>query len=111
MNIENFDIMFIANPVSSLSHICGYTTGTKWGLEHEHVALNELSKHLHMPFRRSGLIIHPEHPFLGASSPDALFKEAAIAEIKCPYSIKDMSPHEAYRVKEANVFAREKWFS
>ncbi|KAJ8879701.1 hypothetical protein PR048_020309 [Dryococelus australis] len=35
------------------------TTGTEWGLEHEHVALNELSKHLHMPFRRSGLIIHP----------------------------------------------------
>ncbi|KAJ8894263.1 hypothetical protein PR048_006875, partial [Dryococelus australis] len=73
-------------------------TEMKWGLEHEHVALNELSKHLHMPFRRSGLIFHPEHPFLGAL-PDALFDEDAIAEIKCPYSIKDMSPQEAYKRK------------
>ncbi|KAJ8879674.1 hypothetical protein PR048_020282 [Dryococelus australis] len=56
------------------------TAGTKWGLKHEHVALNELSKHLHMPFRRN-----------------ALFDEDAISEIKCPYSIKDMSPQEAYK--------------
>ncbi|KAJ8874782.1 hypothetical protein PR048_022671 [Dryococelus australis] len=41
------------------------TTGTKWGIENEHVALTETSKHLLMPFRRSGLIILPEHPFLG----------------------------------------------
>ncbi|KAJ8886812.1 hypothetical protein PR048_013024, partial [Dryococelus australis] len=49
-----------------------------------------------MPFRTSGLIIYPEHPFFGAL-PDALFYENAIAEIKCPYSIKDMSPQEAYK--------------
>lgn len=75
------------------------TTGTKWGLEHEHVALAELSEHLHIPFRRSGLLIHPEHAFLGAS-PDALFDEDVIAEIKCPASIKDMSPQEAFKVKK-----------
>ncbi|KAJ8887778.1 hypothetical protein PR048_013996 [Dryococelus australis] len=84
-----------SNFVSSLSQICGYNRD-KMGLEHENVALNELSKHLHIPFRRGELIIHPEHPFLGAS-PNALFNEDAIAEIKCPYSIKDMSPQEAYK--------------
>ncbi|KAJ8892965.1 hypothetical protein PR048_005546 [Dryococelus australis] len=87
MNFESFDIMFIAIRCPTFVS----TTGTKWGLEHENVALNELFKHLHMPCRRSELIINPEHPFFGAS-PDALFDEDAIAKIKFPYSIKDMSP-------------------
>ena len=56
------------------------------------------SSHLNLTITAKGLVIHPEYPHLGAS-PDGYVKcsccGCGVIEIKCPFSCKDRSFHEA----------------
>lgn len=55
--------------------------------------IRNTGNHLH----EVGLIVNPDKPFLGAT-PDGIMCEkstTAIIEIKCPYSVRDMSIYEA----------------
>lgn len=48
-----------------------------------------------------GLFVHRKLTFL-AASPDGLIDNDGIVEIKCPASIKDMTPEEAFENKKLN---------
>jgi len=72
---------------------CG-NDATKYGIQNEENAKSALSNILNKPIGSSGLIIDNELPFLGAY-PDGLIKEDSLVEIKCPMSIKDVSPGNA----------------
>jgi len=75
-----------------------HTTATTYGLANEKNAKQKYlernpTHHLH----DIGLVINPQYPFL-AASPDARICTGAdtiIAEIKCPYSARDMTIEEA----------------
>ena len=72
---------------------------TCWGCEHEQIAYDAYksqfsSLHSNFHLSKSGLVIHVDHPFMGAS-PDGLISCSCcgngVLEIKCPYSCKDKS--------------------
>lgn len=72
----------------------------KWGRECEHIARNsytEKIKNSYQDFKVSisGLVIHPDYPYLGAS-PDGVIScsccEPGLIEIKCPYKYRNESP-------------------
>ena len=76
---------------------------TRWGCEHENTTREAFfhkvaSSHLNLTITARGLVIHPEYPHLGAS-PDGYVKcsccGCGVIEIKCPFSCKDHSFHEA----------------
>uniref|UniRef100_T1IP68 YqaJ viral recombinase domain-containing protein n=1 Tax=Strigamia maritima TaxID=126957 RepID=T1IP68_STRMM len=94
----------IQKPSVSLSKSICYPTmhrfrkeATKWGCDHEPVALNKYKEiqhawHNNFQTSESGLFLSSEFPYLGAS-PDSLVScdccGKGICEIKCPYSHKD----------------------
>lgn len=43
----------------------------------------------------AGLFVDPELPFL-AASPDGLIEKDSIIEIKCPFSIRESTPENAF---------------
>jgi len=51
-----------------------------------------------------GLFVHRKLTFL-AASPDGLIDNDGIVEIKCPASIKDMTPEEAFENKKLNFMS------
>jgi hypothetical protein len=76
------------------------TPAIKWGRQNEKVALSEYEKlmkasHVNFHIRSSGLIIHPQHPFI-ASSPDSEVScdchGVGLVEVKCPYSQQNLHP-------------------
>jgi exodeoxyribonuclease (lambda-induced) len=56
----------------------------KWGRENEEQARRDAEAELNLDITEVGLIIHPDHEWLGAS-PDGLSEDSGIVEIKCPY--------------------------
>lgn len=44
----------------------------------------------------AGLFVDPTLPYL-AASPDGLIGDNSIIEIKCPFSIRDFTPENAYK--------------
>ena len=75
------------------------TEATRWGCEHEAVTREEYCNqvkrnHLNYSIMDSGLIIHPDYPYLGAS-PDGLIScdccGRGTLEVKCPFSCRDNS--------------------
>ena len=73
------------------------TKATRWGCEHESVAINEYhtkmkEHHENFEIRDCGLVLHPKYPYLGAT-PDAIASCSCCGEIcvevKCPYCAKD----------------------
>lgn len=82
------------------------TKATEWGRQHEAVALKAYIEHqLSMGHDgllavNAGFVVCEEHPFLGAS-PDAYVNDPTsvdqygLAEIKCPYKYRDLSPEDA----------------
>ena len=78
----------------------------KWGIENEpsariaYVEYMEANGHDHIETKPSGFIVHPTMGWLGAS-PDAFVLDPSgtlcngIAEFKCPFTSKDISPSDA----------------
>lgn len=79
---------------------------TRWGIENESVAIQSVSEELGVQVDKCGLFINTEYPYLGAS-PDGLIADGAIVEIKCPASIKDMAPEEAYEAGKVTFLHRK----
>ena len=77
----------------------------EWGLKHEKAARDTycssmVKKHLNFTVALSGLVVHSEHPHLGAS-PDGVVScdccGLGVLEIKCPFSCTNKSFTEASR--------------
>ena len=77
----------------------------KWGRDNEAVAcskyLEYMTEHHHnVTVKQCGFFIHPQEPWLGAS-PDGVVIDhcctpsKGLLEIKCPYSIREITPREA----------------
>ena len=83
----------------------------EWGKKNESTALNEYTKHYRLLGNtnvivcRAGFVVCKEHPFLGAS-PDAYVHDPqssdqyGLAEIKCPYKYRNISPVDAARASD-----------
>jgi hypothetical protein len=67
---------------------------TKYGVEHEDVAKEQLTNIFGVNIEPSGLMIDIEKFYL-AASPDGLIGDDGFVEIKCPSSAKNVSPKEA----------------
>lgn len=66
---------------------------TRYGIQHEEVAKEQLEKVIGKKIKNSGLIVDYSLPFL-AASPDGLVGNNALVEIKCPASAKGMNPED-----------------
>lgn len=84
-----------ANTIKSILYntFCG-NDHTKYGIECEPFAKTEFEKLSGFKIQDSGLFIHEQLPYL-AASPDGLINTNGIVEIKCPSSIKHLTPKEA----------------
>lgn len=76
------------------------TAATQYGIENENLAKERALAALQQSHRNGrleecGLMISPEHPFLGCS-PDGVFRcdchEPALLEVKCLYNLRDANP-------------------
>lgn len=75
----------------------------EWGLKHEKTARDIYcsaveKKHLNFTIELRGLVVHPEHPHLGASPDGVVICECCglgVLEIKCPFHCKNKSFAEA----------------
>ncbi len=79
---------------------------TEWGRKNEPIALEQYTQHHRASGHNglyacsSGFVISEEHPFLGASPDAAVYDPSHIqpfglAEVKCPYSCRQITPVEA----------------
>uniref|UniRef100_A0A2S2NPH1 YqaJ viral recombinase domain-containing protein n=1 Tax=Schizaphis graminum TaxID=13262 RepID=A0A2S2NPH1_SCHGA len=66
---------------------------TRYGIEHEMIAIKQLENKINKKIVPSGLMVDLNQPFL-AASPDGLIGSDSLVEIKCPASAKDMTPEE-----------------
>ena len=93
--------------VKQILHAQNFSTkATEWGKENELIALKKYveqktsSGHAGLIAVKAGFVICEEIPFLGAS-PDAYVNDPTsvdqfgLAEIKCPYKYRDLSPQDA----------------
>ncbi|CAI6367305.1 unnamed protein product [Macrosiphum euphorbiae] len=71
---------------------------TKYGVEHEEVAKEQLANILGVNIEPSGLYVDSEQFYL-AASPDGLIGDDGLVEIKCPSSAKSVFPEEAIENK------------
>ncbi|KAK5639603.1 hypothetical protein RI129_012095 [Pyrocoelia pectoralis] len=72
---------------------------TRYGVENEHRAIEAFQAETNEIVSPCGLYIREDFPFL-AASPDGLVGEDALIEVKCPYTARKHSPHEATQQKE-----------
>ncbi|XP_060878263.1 uncharacterized protein LOC132950736 [Metopolophium dirhodum] len=72
---------------------------TKYGIQNKPLAKNNLESKLGTAILPCGLFVDNNLPFL-AASPDGLISYDSIVEIKCPSSIKDYTPEEAFHEKK-----------
>ena len=75
------------------------SSATTWGCQHEDEAIAAFLdyyafEHMDVDFKRSGLVVNPKYPFLGAS-PDAWVTcschSGSLVEVKCPYRCRENS--------------------
>lgn len=71
----------------------------RYGIQNEPLAKNYLESKLGTEILPCGLFIDKNLPYL-AASPDGLVNSDSIVEIKCPVSIKDYTPEEAFHEKK-----------
>ena len=83
------------------------TPAITYGVGNEQVAIKEYTAYQHdhghpnLFVTQSGFYIHPSYPYLGASPDGSLYDPSEIQqpfgflEVKCPYSVRQMSPTEA----------------
>ncbi len=60
---------------------------TRWGTHYEDIAIEKYSKIRNKKVLSFGLLIHPEHPWLGGS-PDGITTDGILLEVKCPLKRK-----------------------
>ncbi|KAL4132332.1 hypothetical protein QTP88_009503 [Uroleucon formosanum] len=77
---------------------------TKYGVEHEEVAKEQLANILGVNIEPSGLFVDSEQFYL-AASPDGLTGDDGLMEIKCLSSAKSVSPKEAIENKIIKCWA------
>lgn len=65
-----------------------------YGIQFEPIARQEFEKLYGYNVVPAGLFVDFHIPFL-ATSPDGLVGDDSIFEIKCPFSIKNFTPHDA----------------
>lgn len=70
-----------------------------YGIQYEPMAKDRFEKQFNLKVLPAGLFVDREFNFL-AGSPDGLVGDNDIVEIKCPHSIKDMTPIEAVTAKK-----------
>ena len=87
------------------------SAATEWGRRNEELALKQYQQQQYdlgnesFYYCQSGFVICKEYPFLGAS-PDAVvydptFRDSfGLAEVKCPYSSKHLTPSQACEKKD-----------
>ena len=96
----------ISQPSSSLVQSVCYpevskftSVATTWGCDYEKHAISQYGQfmmtcHQDVVISESGLVIHPQHSYLGAS-PDARVKcsccGVGVVEVKCPFNCREMS--------------------
>lgn len=98
-----FGRVFKARTESSLNTIANeivfkkpiHTIAMSHGCRYESVALQLYIRQSSLDCVKSGLIVHPEFPFLGAS-PDALVGNEGLLEIKCPYKTRNLAIKNAH---------------
>jgi len=60
---------------------------TRWGTHYEDIAIEKYSELYKKKVLSFGLLIHPEHPWLGGS-PDGITTDGILLEVKCPLKRK-----------------------
>jgi putative phage-type endonuclease len=60
---------------------------TRWGNHYEDIAIEKYSQLKNKTVLSFGLLIHPEHPWLGGS-PDGITTDGILLEVKCPLKRK-----------------------
>lgn len=73
----------------------------RYGIQNEPLAKESLEIKLGVNILSCGLFVDKKSTFL-AASPDGLIENNSIVEIKCPASIKDFTPQEAFENKKLN---------
>lgn len=104
-------IKAICYPESTSTFKCN---ATRWGCDHEEQAGKEYEnrmckKHVNFTMLKSGFIIPPSYPLMGAST-DGIIKcrccGSGVLEIKCPYSCHEKTIEK--RIDESRFFLQEK---
>ena len=74
------------------------------GCTYESVALKKFTEITEKKLVKSGLCIHPDFPFLGASPDSFVAEEDALVEVKCPYKARQckITPGEDFDFLERN---------
>lgn len=62
-------------------------SATKWGTHYEDIAIEKYSERMNKEVLAFGLLIHPEHSWLGGS-PDGITTDGILLEVKCPLKRK-----------------------
>lgn len=84
---------------SILKNIINNTDYYRYGIQNEPLARECLQERLGVNIMPCGLFVDKKLNFL-AASPDGLIDDDSIVEIKCPVSIKDYTPEEAFSNKK-----------
>ena len=83
------------------------TPAMRYGIDNEKLAIEQYTQHQQanghpeLLVTKSGFIINPSFPFLGASTNEAVYDPSnqdqpfGFVEVKCPYSARDKTPLEA----------------
>jgi hypothetical protein len=74
---------------------------TRWGTEHESLAIEEFELKYGFSVSKCGFFIDKTHYYLGAS-PDGLIDNNALIEVKCPANCVDVSPEGGIERKLIN---------
>lgn len=82
------------------------TSATRWGEDHEIVAIKEFEENYNYKVNECGLFIDENCNFL-AATPDGLIGDDALIEVKCPSSSANYSPIDGIRQKKVK-FAEER---
>lgn len=75
------------------------TNATRYGLEKEPIAIEQLEKSLSKTIVASGLFVDEDMPWL-AATPDGLIDDDSIVEVKCPYVAANLTPKQAIEQKK-----------
>lgn len=89
-----------AGVVKSILYQSFYGTfATKWGKDHETVAIDQFAEEHNVKVECCGLFIDKDYPYL-AATPDGLIGEDGIVEVKCPSSASQFTPFDAIHEKK-----------
>jgi putative phage-type endonuclease len=87
---------FFKHPEFLILEKCGYkkfrgNADTERGVRLEPIVRDMYDKHANSKTHEFGLLVHPEHNWLGGS-PDGVTEEGVLVEIKCPKKISSKVP-------------------